>query len=177
MRQLTFSTLATIVLACSVAPEQPATAPTTTTPAAVYNAILARYDSGVTTLIVDDSMSACWDLLLPQNSWVADTLSPPLLEAALACRDTTASNLPVPFAELVVDVPLIAQSDPRRPDLSMKSPLLFLSRVGFSADSSVAAAEVYWDCGGGLCASQDMYWLRRSGVSWEIIATWNISAS
>ena len=146
-------------------------------PPAVYNAILARYDSGVEALIVDDYTSLCEDLSLPQNKWIADTLAVPSREAVDDCRRRAATRLRVRTTDLRARIPIFSQRTKMRPEVSIAVPLLFLSPVGFSRDSTIAAVSVGMHCGGPVCGSNDVFWLESTSSGWRVTAAWNVSVS
>jgi hypothetical protein len=146
-------------------------------PPTILNPVIAYYATEAKSIILDDHTSSCMDLSLPQfRGRLTDTLSIQARQAAADCHRRSETQRPVPVSTLRISVPITPQSA-RRGYASLKTPLVFLSQVGFSDDGTVALIDGSMYCGGGLCASNDVFWFRRSGNGWELYTTWNLSVS
>ncbi len=150
------------------------------TPAELYNLALNHFasDSEIRELTMDDRTSVCDDLDLPQwKGTKVDTLRVEARQAAADCARRTDARLRIHMDSLHVTKRVSAQSNPHHPKASIRAPMVFLSQAGLSDDGTVAMMSVGMYCGGGLCASNDIYWFRRAASGWVLYAVWNVSVS
>lgn len=162
-----------LVIASSVIPADSASS------VGIYNAVLeiyARYPR-VTMVSVEDSTSLCMDMALPQWAGLMDTASRAMRDATADCTRRAKARVALPFGQLRASKPIALQSQPERPEASIETPVLFLSRPGISADGTRAVIDVNMYCGGPVCASDVLYWFRRTASGWEEYASWGLGES
>jgi hypothetical protein len=155
-----------------VAQPRIASLPTVEYPLAIYETILDQFSTPGHTdyLVVEDVTQICYDFehrhALFKDYFAA--LDPGFREAHRDCTSNGAVNFRVPTEKLAPQVAIRARSSLRRYKPSFQHPTIYLSRPGFSSDSTRIIVGAGYFCGP-VCGGSSIFGFEKQGGTWRLV--------